>query len=142
MKSTTKTWTLSIHARLDGILVMTFQHTVSISGSPVDPCTAVIDGEAAPLAEAVKLLQWAREDGTLTEIAAAPVVAAAHPADPIGNRRAHALHVELGGRGYGRGYEVVSRILGYRITSLGGLVEREYQQVRAWLDSQIATVAA
>ncbi len=140
MNTTTKTWNITLNARLEGIPVMTFAHTVTLTGSPRGDFAAVIDGQPAPLAEAVRLLQWAKADGTLTEITA--TLPQPHPAEPIGKRRAHLLHIELGQRGYGRGYEAVSRVLGYRITSLAGLVEGEYRRVREWLDGPVSTVAA
>ena len=119
-----RTWALKVAHKLDGAVISAHAHTVTLSRDYVGgPLSAEVDGEAADVARAVRLIEWAYEQEVAAEVLA-PL-----PAPVIGKARAARLHRLMGRAGLFEHYGFAARALGREVYSLAALTEGEARKV-------------
>lgn len=125
-----RTWKVTMHHRCYGENWGDTTYTVTLSRDFVGgPLTAEVDGEAADLERAVKLVHYADAREVLAE------VLAAEPTPTIGKARACKLHRILGRFGLPSAYhyQSASEALGRKVESLAALTESEARRVWFYL---------
>ena len=133
MNDSTRTFRARFSITLDGAVLETRDHVLTVTGRSWETITATLDGQPVSVLRAAQITEMALQMGTfekLTETAAA--------ISPIGNRAAHALHIELGRLGYGRGYGVASEVLEREVTSLAALSAEDAQEVMSYACGQLS----
>jgi hypothetical protein len=124
-RALTRTWDTTTLDRMDGAVVQVRQHTVTLTRTPAG-LVATVDGEAATLERAVRLLEAADRVTVLSEVL---------EPTPIGNARAARLHRLLGRLGLpsAQHYALAAAALGEwaPLPSLAALSEREARTVWA-----------
>ena len=132
-----------------GVVVDVRSNTVTLTRKATG-LVAEIDGQAAPLDSAVRLLTQAKRVNLLDEVMHLPTTASvAAEVATIGNPAARLLHIELGRLGYRTSashYETASVALGREVTSLATLTAAEAVLTRSFAYGQLSletgTVAA
>lgn len=110
-------------------------HTVTLSREYVGgPLSAEVDGEAADLDRAVKIITGATRQEVTAEVLA-PL-----PAPTIGKARAAKLHKLMGRAGLFEHYGFAARALGREVFSLASLTEEEARTVWARVQHMTAPV--
>lgn len=132
MNDTTRTFHARFNITLDGAVLETRDHLLSITGRSWETITATLDGQPVSVLRAAQITEMARQMGTFEKIAET-----AATFTPIGNRAAHALHIELGRLGYGRGYEIASEVLGREVSSLAALGADDAREVLSYACGQL-----
>ncbi|WP_407538848.1 hypothetical protein Q0M94_11775 [Deinococcus radiomollis] len=131
MNDTTRTYRARFNITLDGAVLETRDHQLTITGCSWETITATLDGQPISVLRAAQITEMALQMGTFEKIAETAVT-------PIGNRVAHALHIELGRLGYGRGYGVASEVLEREVTSLAALSAEDAQEVLSYACGQLS----
>ena len=118
MNDSTRTFRARFNITLDGAVLESRDHILTITGQGWEGITATLDGQPVSLLRAAQITEMALSMGSFEKISeAAPA--------PIGNRAGHALHVQLAQMGYGRGYAVASEALERPVSSLAALTLEE-----------------
>ncbi len=139
-RNITRTWKVDLYSGWGdgpGASVFLNSHTVTLSADHEGTLSAVVDGEAQTDPErAVKLLEWARQEGyfkLLDEQHTAPPAPLELSAPPIGKARACALHKIMGltGLPHAQHYALSAAALGepWPLESLADLSEPEAKTV-------------
>ena len=132
MNDSTRTFRARFNITLDGTVLETRDHLLTITGRIWETITATLDGQPVSVLRAAQITEMARQMGTFEKIAETAAVS------PIGNRAAHALHIELGRLGYGRGYGVASEVLGREVNSLAALSAEDAEEVLSYACGQLS----
>jgi hypothetical protein len=132
VNDTTRTFRARFNITLDGAVLETRDHLLTITGRSWETYTATLDGQPVSVLRAAQITEMARQMGTFEKIGET-----AAAVSPIGNAAAHALHVQLGRLGYGRGYGVASEVLCCEVTSLAALSAENAREVLSYACGQL-----
>ena len=124
-RASTRTWNTSTDDLMDGAVVQTRTHTVTLTRTRTG-LVALVDGQPADVLAADAILRGAT---TLTVTAEALEVV-------IGKPAACELHKVLGRLGFRDHYATASDALGRRVTSLAALTADEAATVRSYAYGQ------
>ena len=140
MNTTTRTFRARFNITLDGAVLETRDHILTITGDAWDDLSATLDGESVSVLRAAQITEMAQRLGTFEQVY--PVPESQRVCPQIGKATAHELHVALGKLGHGRGYDFASGVLGREVTSLAALSLVEAGIVRLHAEAQVEEVAA
>jgi YD repeat-containing protein len=132
IRSIARTFTATSNARMDGVIIDRFTHTVTLSADAQGELTATVDGVATDWQTADRLLCWARADGSVTVL---ETVRAGFP-QGISTGEAVNLHRVLGRLGFKRHYELAGEVLGREVGSFGHLSREDAALVRSYAHGQ------
>ena len=132
MNDSTRTFRARFSITLDGAVLETRDHLLTITGSTWETITATLDGQPVSILRAAQITEMARQMGTFEKVGETTAVIT-----PIGNPAAHALHIELGRLGYGRGYGVAGEVLGREVNSLAALSAEDAHEVLSYACAQL-----
>lgn len=137
---TTRTFRARFEITLDGAVLESRDHLLTVSGDSWDDLSATLDGEPVTVLRAAQITEMAQAFGTFERFYPVPESQRACP--QIGKASAHELHRELGRLGHGRGYDFASAVLGREVTSLAALSLVEAGIVRLHAEAQAEGEAA
>lgn len=125
-----RTWRTSNTTEMDGAVVSSSTHTVTLSRAQVGGTLAAeVDGQPATVARAVSLLEDAWNVEVLEEVLSQP-----QTPPTIGKARAHKLHTIMGRLGLHDHYGIARRGAGLdECFSLAALTEQQARAVWAYL---------